>query len=98
MKIENNSLNGITPQKPESTRNVDKTTTSHAVDATSSVGGKDKAELSEKAKLLAKAKSVGDTTPAERQNYVSGIKNQVDSGTYNIQYDQLARRLLKLNP
>jgi flagellar biosynthesis anti-sigma factor FlgM len=96
MKIENSSLNSITPQKPEAAHGVDKTP--RPIETTSAVGGKDKAELSEKARLLSKTKAAGDTSSTERQSKVADIKHQVDNGTYSIPFSELARRLNKLFP
>jgi flagellar biosynthesis anti-sigma factor FlgM len=96
MKVENSSLNSITPQKAEGPRGVDKTP--RPVETTPAVGGKDKAELSEKARLLSKAMSASDTSSTDRQAKVANIKQQVDNGTYSIPLSELANRLHKLFP
>lgn len=96
MKVENSSLNSITPQKAEAAHGVDKTP--RPVETSLVVGSKDKAELSDKARLLSKAMSAGDTSSVDRQTKVANIKQQVDNGTYSIPFSELARRLHKLFP
>ncbi len=92
MKIENNNLNPIAPQhKPEGIQPSGKGT--HAVSA----GGKtDRAELSEQARLLSKARLAALETSDVRPDRVESIKQRVTDGTYTIPYQELAGRLMPI--
>ena len=61
--------------------------------------GKDKVEMAENARLLAKARAtLGDTESADAER-LALLKQQVESGDYTIQVGDLARKLLaKLFP
>lgn len=54
---------------------------------------KDVAHLSEEAQLLSKAFSSLEGTPEVREEKVAALKAQIDAGSYNINYDEVARRL-----
>jgi flagellar biosynthesis anti-sigma factor FlgM len=89
MKIENNNLNPVAPQqRPEGVHASGKGT---QVDRS---GSKDRAELSEQARLLAKARVASQETPDVRSDRVQELKQQIASGAYSIPYQDLARRLL----
>ena len=89
MKIENNNLNPVAPQhKPEGIQPTGKGT--HPVSASS----KDRAELSEQARLLAKARVSAHEAPDVRADRVQELKQRVTDGNYAIPYTDLARQLL----
>ena len=92
MKVQNNPINPLYPQKPESAHQVSK---SFRAEETSGGAATDRAELSERAKLLSKASQTFHETPAVRTERVNEIKVQVDTGTYQIPLSELARRLYK---
>lgn len=52
---------------------------------------KDKLEISSEAKQLSEITSYG----ADRKSYVQNIKNQIDTGTYEPNAEQIAKSLLK---
>jgi flagellar biosynthesis anti-sigma factor FlgM len=94
MKIENPGINGMTtPNRAEANHRVEKKTAAgETVSAASHE--QDKAVLSEKARLLAKARASMEhleETPSEK---VSRLKQDVETGNYTIQADEIARRLM----
>lgn len=94
MKIENNLPTNQTP--------IQRTDISHPVSgtgqsqATEKNGRQDRAELSERARLLAQARSTIDNIPDEkdRDTRVQQLREQVESGNYTIPVRDLARKLL----
>ncbi len=92
MKIENNNLNPIVPNhKPDGIQPAGKGT--HAVSA----GAKtDRAELSEQARLLLKARLAAQETPDVRPERVESLKQRITDGTYTIPIQELAGRLMPI--
>jgi flagellar biosynthesis anti-sigma factor FlgM len=91
MKIENNNLNPVAPQqKPEGVQPAAKGT--HAVSSVS----KDRAELSDQARLLSKARLAAHETSDVRPEKVQEIKQRITDGTYTIPYRELAGRLMPI--
>ena len=93
MKIENNGINPLTPQQTESARSVEKK--SQAGESNSVSVPKDKATLSERGKALAKARAALDETSEIRENRVSELRDRIDLGTYEINFQSLAAKILK---
>jgi flagellar biosynthesis anti-sigma factor FlgM len=60
------------------------------------VGGKDKAELSDNARLLARARVSLDNVSEVESEKVQMLRKQVESGDYTIQVEEIARRLMRL--
>jgi flagellar biosynthesis anti-sigma factor FlgM len=92
MKIENNNISPLQTNRPEASNRVEKK--DELKDVRAVRGGQDKAEMSDNARLLAKARvalgKVDDTNP-ERLNT---LKQQVASGDYNVPVNDLARKLV----
>lgn len=97
MKIENNGINPLSTNRPEVTSRVEKK--DNAKSAYPLAGGADKAEMSENARLLAKARAAlgnVDETDSER---LALLKQKIQSGDYTVQVSDLARKLVaKLYP
>lgn len=91
MKIENNPVNPLSTQKPDSARAVKNY--AHGADPLS-VGEKDQAVLSDQARLLAKARLALDKTPETEDQKVSDLRQKVQTGEYKISFEELADRLL----
>ena len=92
MKIENNGMTPITPKRTEGSQAVDRKDNRGEVNATG--GYKDRAELSDNARLLAKARaSLEELSEVERER-VERLRDQIDSGTYTIPVEDLAKRLV----
>jgi len=94
MKIENNNINGATFNKAEGAHQIEKQQQSAAAENTSSVAKKDKAELSDQARLLSKARVALDSSSDINQAKVDDLKAKVQKGEYNVPYDKLADSLL----
>ena len=91
MKIENNGINPLTPKRPEATGRVEKKTDSK--DVHSVRGGQDKAEMSENARLLAKARAALGNVEDVDSERLALLKQQIESGDYTVQVSELARKL-----
>ncbi|HVP21236.1 MAG TPA: flagellar biosynthesis anti-sigma factor FlgM [Anaerolineaceae bacterium] len=92
MKVENNGINPLLPQKSDGPKSATKHT---RLEEPAGEMKTDKAELSEQARLLSKAHQVFNDTPDVREDKVNAIKVQVESGNYHIPLNELARRLYK---
>jgi negative regulator of flagellin synthesis FlgM len=89
MKIESNHLPPVTPnQRPESVQPSAKG--ANAVNSAS----KSTAEISEQARVLSKARLAAKEAPEVRSERVQELKQQIDSGSYAIPYQDLAKQLL----
>ncbi len=96
MKIENSNLNPITPNKAEKTEGIQPTRAqAQGAEATSTVSAKDRAELSERARLLGKARAALDETSQVDEAHVAEMQQKVQTGDYKIDLEQLAQRLLR---
>ena len=92
MKIENTSMSPLSSKPIELTRRVEKKDS--LKDARSVHAGQDKAEMSENARLLAKARAAlgnVEETDAER---LAMLRKQIESGDYTVQVNELARKLM----
>jgi flagellar biosynthesis anti-sigma factor FlgM len=58
------------------------------------LSGKDEATLSERARMLAKARTNLADAADVRTDVVEGLRQQIQDGVYQIPYDTLAQRLL----
>ncbi len=97
MKIENTGIQPLSTKKAENTTPIEKR---EELSETGSVRtGKDKVEMSENARLLAKARATLSDTESADAERLALLKQQVESGDYTIQVGELARKLLaKLFP
>ena len=92
MKIENTSMSPLSSKPTEAAKRVEK---KDFLKGTPSVhAGQDKAEMSENARLLAKARTAlgnVDETDTER---LLALRKQIESGDYTVQVSELARKLV----
>jgi negative regulator of flagellin synthesis FlgM len=93
MKIENNNINASSFNKTEGPHQLDKQHTA-AVENSVAASKKDKAELSDQARLLSKARIALDNTPEIDQAKVDDLKAKIQKGEYNIPFEKLADNLL----
>ncbi len=98
MKIENSNLSPLSSKHTESARRAEKKESSKNTPVVRA--GQDKVEMSEDARLLAKARlalnSVNDEQDDER---ISALREKIESGDYTIRVTELARKLAaKLYP
>jgi negative regulator of flagellin synthesis FlgM len=94
MKIENGSIHSLASSRPQGTSSVDRT--SHPGENVPASNAKDRAELSEQARMLAKARHALNETPEVRNERIEQLRQQIEGGTYNIPLEALANHLLKL--
>lgn len=93
MKIENNNISGASLNKTEGTHPVEKQRLA-SVENASATSKKDKAELSDEARLLSKARTALDGVSEVDQAKVDDLKAKIQKGEYNIPYENLANNLL----
>jgi flagellar biosynthesis anti-sigma factor FlgM len=93
MKIENSNISGANFNKAEGTHQIEKQQ-SGSVENLSSAPKKDKAELSDQARLLSKARTALDSSSDVNQAKVDSIKAKVDKGEYSVPFDALADKMI----
>jgi flagellar biosynthesis anti-sigma factor FlgM len=91
MKIENTGSTPVNPQRTENVQPANKKPASQEVRPVAS--GKDRAEVTESARLLAKARAALENSGDVENERVAMLKKQVESGNYEIPVDELAKRL-----
>jgi len=97
MKIENSGINPLSAKRPEAPSRVEKKNNPAEVNTVR--GGQDKAEMSENARLLAKARAALGSVDDVDSERVALLKQQIASGDYTIQVGELARKLVsKFSP
>lgn len=97
MKIENTGLQPLSAKPTENVTPIDRR--EELNETGSSRAGQDKVEMSENARLLAKARAALGNTDEVDSERLTLLKQQVESGDYTVQVADLARTLLaKLFP
>ncbi len=97
MKIENTGSMPVTPKRTEGVQSSSKKT---PVQGTRPTGeAKDRAEVTESARLLAKARAALDKVNPDNAGDVEServeiLKQQIENGNYQIPVEELAKRLL----
>ena len=94
MKIENSGISGLTPKQTDATQKVEKKTVSAEGNVSSVNQTRDKAELSNNARILSKARQSLDSNDGIESERVSRLRNEVASGDYKIQVEEVAKRLM----
>ncbi|KPL84127.1 hypothetical protein SE15_02830 [Thermanaerothrix daxensis] len=93
MKIENNSIHSLASSRAQNTSAAGHT--AHSNEATPPSTTRDRAELSEQARMLAKARNALNEAPAVRNERIEQLRQQIEDGTYKIPLEALANQLLK---
>lgn len=92
MRIENTNLTPLSAKPTESATPVERR---EALSETESVRtGRDKVEMSENARLLAKARTALGNVEETESERLALLKQQVESGDYTVQVGELARKLM----
>lgn len=91
MKIENNLLNQLQANKAESAQQVEKQ--QKQAEQSSLTAQKDSLEVSEKGRLLSKARAALDGVEEARTQKVEDLKELVNQGNYKVPHEELAKRL-----
>ncbi len=94
MKIDSLSPNPLSPNQPEGAGQVKNSGNSEQSSRIRGTGGSDRADLSDRARLLAKARTALQNTPDVNHEKVADVKERLENGTYSVPPDELARRLL----
>ncbi|MCI0521617.1 MAG: flagellar biosynthesis anti-sigma factor FlgM [Chloroflexi bacterium] len=95
MKVENTSTNRLNNSPAEHANAVERATRAYEQERTEALGGKDHASFSERARILAKARAQLDETSDVRAEKVSGLRQQVESGAYQVPVEELVKRLME---
>jgi negative regulator of flagellin synthesis FlgM len=96
MKVENTHSNPIVQKQTENTNAVEKNTYQSDNEPLEKPNSKDRASLSEKAKLLAMARTQLDKIPDIRSEKVNELRTQVEAGNYMMPFEKLATMLVSL--
>ena len=97
MKIENTNLSPLSSKPTESTKRAEKKEA--LKDARVVRGGQDKVEMSEDARLLAKARAALGNAEESDTEKLAALRGKIESGDYTVQVHELARKLAaKLYP
>ncbi len=94
MKIENNNIGNTSLNKAESSHQIEKQNANSSVDNISSLHQKDKAELSDQARLMSKARTALDEASEVDQEKIDNIKQKIQNGDYHVPIDKLADSLM----
>ena len=93
MKVENAQTNRLVQKQAEEAAPLERNKRPIDNEKAETLGGKDQASFSERARLLAKVKTSFDETPDVRTERVNSLKEQITTGSYKIPMDELAKRL-----
>lgn len=95
MKVDNIDNNGISPLASKKTEGAYRADRSQAGNsAARAEERRDKAELSDNARLLAKARAALEKSPELENERLAEIRNQINNGDYTIQVNTIAQRLM----
>jgi flagellar biosynthesis anti-sigma factor FlgM len=98
MKVENVDNNNISPLSPKKADNAYRAQANSGTGSSdSAVGGtdkRDKAVVSENARMLAKARAALENAPEVENERLTEIRKQINNGDYTIQVENIARRLM----
>jgi len=97
MKIENTNLSPLSSRPTESAKRIEK---KDALKDVRSVGtGQDKVQMSEEARLLAKARAALGNAEETNTEKLATLRGKIESGDYTVQVNELAFKLVaKLYP
>lgn len=92
MKIENTKLSPLSSKPAESARRIEKKDS--PINSQSIRTGQDKVEMSEEARLLAKARTALGNVDETNTEKLAALRGQIESGDYTVQVNELARKLV----
>lgn len=91
MKIENTNLSPLSSKPTESAKRIEKKDVLKDVQSVRT--GQDKVEMSEEARLLAKARAALGNVDDTNTEKLATLRGQIESGDYTVQVNELARKL-----
>jgi flagellar biosynthesis anti-sigma factor FlgM len=92
MRIENTNLQPLSAKPAETAISIERR--EDVGETESARTGQDRVEMSENARLLAKARAALGSTEDVNSERVALLKQQVESGDYTVKVGELARKLL----
>lgn len=95
MKVENSQNNRIVQKQTEGMSAIERNARSSENERADKLTNKDHASLSERAKILAKARIKLEEQPQTRTDKVNELRDQIQNGLYQIPVEQLASLFLK---
>jgi flagellar biosynthesis anti-sigma factor FlgM len=95
MKVENSQNNRIVQKQTEGMNAIERNAKTTENERTDKLTNKDQASLSERAKMLAKARIKLEEQPQTRADKVTALREQIQNGLYQIPVEQLASIFLK---
>ena len=90
MKIENNQTQSVAFRKTEQAQAAGRSEGTQHAGKTSQ---RDRAELSESARLFASARAAYDTVPGASEEKLAELRDAVQNGTYSVPVQDLARAI-----
>lgn len=94
MKIENSGPNRISKLNTEGAYSAERSSRSNESSNLNGLSGRDKATLSDSARLLAKARLALDEISPERAEEIQQLREQVQSGNYQVPHEEIVKQLL----
>jgi negative regulator of flagellin synthesis FlgM len=92
MKIDHSAINPLSTNKAGDIYSADKK--SRKAGTANSMAKADRAELSEKARILAKARVAFSEAGVEENARVAELKREIEAGTYQVPIEKLAEKML----
>ena len=92
MKIDNNGISPLTPKHTDPTQRPERKPVNGEVSSVNQ--NRDKAELSDNARLLSKARTALESVPDVRAEKVAQVSQQVQNGDYTVRPEEIARRMI----
>jgi flagellar biosynthesis anti-sigma factor FlgM len=92
MKIENNNMLPLSAKPAEAANLIDRK--DDLTEVTSVRSGQDSVEMSDSARLLAKARAALGNAEETDSDRLLLLKNQIESGDYTVKVNELAMKLL----
>lgn len=94
MEVDNNGVQRISRPRAESARAVEKETRQTEGARPEGLAARDEATLSERARLLARARARLEETPEVRTDQVERLREAIDAGAYQVPVEALAQKLV----
>ncbi|MCX8061216.1 MAG: flagellar biosynthesis anti-sigma factor FlgM [Anaerolineales bacterium] len=95
MKVEHSQNNRIVQKQAENTAAVERQQRLQENERADRLTNKDQASLSDRARLLSKARLSLQEIPDVRTERVAALREQIQAGTYQVPVEQLASLFLK---
>lgn len=95
MKVDNSNVNRLSRNETEGASPLERNNNlSETASNVEGFSGKDKATLSDRARLLAKARVAMDETPETRSEKVDQLRVDIQTGNYKVPYAEVVNRVL----